>query len=161
MSKSKAVVTEQKSICRECASTISSLLDIMNDMFQQSSNQMAEIYRVSALVSFIAGQKAYMDRLRDQYARCKAEKDISGLKSVVYKLENNLECKVYDDLWTTTAKMYEAMIESLRQESSNDDITYNIKTADEILASRCRYYIEAEERKLDDAIKTVEAWFSL
>lgn len=161
MSKSKAVVVEQKTICREYASTISSLLDIMNDMFQQSSNQMAEIYRVSALVSFIAGQKAYMDRLRDQYARCKAEKDISGLKSVVYKLENNLECKVYDDLWETTAKMYDAMIESLRQESSNDDITYNIKTADEILASRCRYYIEAEERKLDDAIKTVEAWFSL
>ena len=161
MAKSKVVVVEQKSICREYAATISSLLDVMNNMFQQTSNQLAEIYRVSALVSFIAGQKAYMDRLRDQYARCKAEKDISGLKSVVYKLENNLECKVYDDLWSETARMYDAMIESIRQESSNDDITYNIKTADEILASRCRYYIEAEERKLDDAIKTVEAWFSL
>lgn len=159
--KSKSYVVEQKSVCPEYEATLNTLLDVMNSMFNTSSNQLAEIYRISALVSFFAGQKAYLDRLRDQYARAKADKDLQSLKSVVYKIENNLECKVYDDLWSSCAKMYDSMIETFREESNNDDITYNIKTSDEILKSRCQYYLEADNRKLDEAIKTVESWLNL
>lgn len=159
--KSKSYVVEKKSVCPDYEATINQLLDVMNNMFNQTSNQLAEIYRISALVSFIAGQKAYLDRLRDQYARAKEDKDLQSLKSVVYKIENNMECKVYDDLWYSCAKMYDSMIETFREESNNDDITYNIKTSDEILKSRCRYYLEADNRKLDEAIKTVEGWLNL
>lgn len=155
-SDSKAYVKETRVINQEYYDAVSAIIDNCNTMFQYSNNQLGELYRISTIVSFFASQKAYLDQLRQQFSEAKKNKDLASLRSVMYKIENNFECKTYDDLWSTIASTYDAMIESVRQENSNDDITATIKTAEEILENRRKYYIESNENKFADQIKTIE-----
>lgn len=161
MSKSKAVITEPKMVSEEYNRAVSSLIDICNVLFQNTSNQLSEIYRISNIVGFFASQKAYFDRLREQFSKAKDDQDFSGLRSLMYKIENNQECKAYDFYWSEISKMYDAMIESIRQESNNDDITMTLKTADEILESKQKYYTQSDKERLAEQIKTMELMLNL
>lgn len=153
---SKAYVKPERIINPEYTDALVDLIDCCSKMFNNSCNQLSELYRISSIVSFFAYQKSYIDMLRDQVAEARKNKDIQLLRNLMYKVENNMECLAYDSLWSTIANAYDAMIETVRQDSSNDDITATIKTADEILEARKKYYIEANNTKFDEQIKTIE-----
>lgn len=153
---SKAYIKPERILNPEYTDALNEILDCCSKLFNNSCNQLSELYRISNIVSFFAGQKAYLDMLREQFSKAKKEKDMQNLRSVAYKIENNMECLAYDSLWSAVEKMYDAMIESVRQDSSNDDITATIKTAEEILEGRRRYYIESNEQKFEEQIKSID-----
>ena len=153
--KSKAYVKETPMVSAEYVEGINMLINAMNLMFNNTSNQISEIYRLSQLVSFFAGQKCYLDLLREQFSQAKQNKDYQMMKQILFRVENSYECKVFDDHWQEIADMYDNMIESIAQQDNREGVENMFKTASEILESRRKYYMEKTNAEFEENCKTI------
>ena len=70
MTKSKAAVgTEKQTFNPEYYEAVNALIDNIQKLYQTSSNQYGEIYRIASFVSIFAHQKAYLDMLREEFEK--------------------------------------------------------------------------------------------
>lgn len=162
MTKSKAVVgTEKQSFNPEYYNAVNGLINCIQKMYQTSTNQYGEIYRIASFVSFFARQKAYLDMLREEFSVAKEHHDLYTMKSVLYKVNNSLDTKVYDSFWTDIAQMYDAMVTVLITDNDGHIDTTKIKDSEQILSEARKYYQESKENEFDLQVQTVQAMLDL
>lgn len=162
MTKSKAVVgTEKQTFNPEYYEAVNALIDNIQKLYQASSNQYGEIYRIASFVSIFARQKAYLDMLREEFSTAKEHHDLYTMKSVLYKVNNSLDTKVFDYLWSDIAQMYDSMATVLITDNEGHIDTTKIKDSEQILTEARKYYQEAKENEFDLQVQTVQAMLDL
>ena len=162
MSKSKAVVGKEKQTFNpEYYEAVNALIDNIQKLYQTATNQYGEIYRIASFVSIFARQKAYLDMLREEFSVAKEHHDLYTMKSVLYKVNNSLDTKVYDYLWSDIASMYDAMTTTLISDNEGHIDTTKIKDSEQILSEARKYYQESKENEFDLQVQTVQAMLDL
>lgn len=162
MTKSKAVVGKEKQTFNpEYYEAVNALIDNIQKLYQTATNQYGEIYRIASFVSIFARQKAYLDMLREEFSVAKEHHDLYTMRSVLYKVNNSLDTKVYDYLWSDIASMYDAMATTLITDNEGHIDTTKIKDSEQILSEARKYYQESKENEFDLQVQTVQAMLDL
>lgn len=148
---SKSVVNE--SYC----DALMNIVYAMCDMFTHSNNKIGELYRLASLVGFFARQKIKIDALRAQLGEARENADIYAVKFLIGKISRSEEEKVFDVVWEEVASSYDKILAQFLEESHQEEMNQQFKTADEILQDAEKYSAESKKAELDKQLKLAEA----
>lgn len=100
----------------------------------------------SDIVRIFAKGHARLNNLSEKANKALKEKDINTLKRLVNNATNNTENKLLDYYLKTVADTHDKYIQSIAQESTNEDnVRFSIKTSEEIIKECLEYKPDVEE----------------
>lgn len=161
MSKSKAVVVEEKTFNPEVTNYLLEIIDILHKIHDNCVSDVAGTFIVSGFVRVFAQQKNYLDNLRQDAADAIKSRDAKAIERAAYRVNNALDNKAFDYTWSEVANMYDSLITKTIDGQNSDQLIGSFKTADEILQDCRKYSQQQKEITLNENIKTLQALINL
>lgn len=161
MAKSKAYIEEVKTFNPVITDCLYGIIDNLQKIYENCLSEVAGVFIVSGFVRVFAQQKNYLDNLREDAADAIKTRDKDAIKRAVYRINNALDNKAFDDTWSAIAGMYDSLITKTIDNQTSDQLIGSFKTAEEILESCKKYTQEQKEAALDESIKTLQAMINL
>ena len=161
MAKSKAYVEEVKTFNPEITNCLYEIIDNLQKIYENCTSEVAGVFIISGFVRVFAQQKNYLDNLREEAADAIKARDKDAIKRAVYRVNNALDNKAFDDTWSAIAEMYDSLITKTIDCQTSDQLIGSFKTSDEILESCKKYTQEQKEAALDESIKTLQSLINL
>lgn len=161
MAKSKAYVEEVKTFNPVITDCLYGIIDNLQKIYENCISDVAGVFIVSGFVRVFAQQKNYLDNLREEAADAIKARDKDAIKRAVYRVNNALDNKAFDDTWSAIAGMYDSLITKTIDCQTSDQLIGSFKTADEILESCRKYTQEQKEAALDESIKTLQSLINM
>lgn len=131
--KSKAIEVKTVMINPEYIRVLSDLWNTTTALYDYTTNQKAELYRISSVVRMFAYNKNRMDNIRDQVADCQKNGDLAGLRRLKKIVDYSQELKAWDAMWEKVVEDYDNLLDIYQQTTQITDDGYELLTATEIL----------------------------
>lgn len=132
------------------------------DLYTYGENKLSEIYRVASIAGFICRQASKVQAIRDRLSAAIAEKDLSELRSLKWRIERLASEKAFEAVLDEVRGDYERLLKAFEEDAnSRTEMLLQIPTFDEILEKSRKSVDTRSNKYVDELIALCKAEIDL